>query len=112
MIYAAPMEGVSIKTLEKEIYSEMDKFRKEIGPSDIDKAINLAESSFIFSLDSNNGIASQLSYYQTVFKDWKYMADYLDNLKRVSINDIQKTYFKYIKDNNKTVATLHDEREK
>jgi predicted Zn-dependent peptidase len=112
IIYAAPMDGVSIESLEKEIYSEMDKFRKEVESSDIDKAINLSESSYIFSLDNNNDIAWHLSYYQTVFKDWKYMINYLDNLKHISVDDIQRTYDKYIRDNNKTVAVLHDERDK
>jgi predicted Zn-dependent peptidase len=88
----------------------MERFRKEIDPSEIDRVINLAESSYIFSLDSNKGIAWQLSYYQTVFKDWKYLPNYLDNLKRISVNDIHATYDKYIKDTNKTVAVLRDER--
>ena len=110
IVYASPVAGVSIEDLEKEIYSEMEKFRKEIDQAEIDKAINLSESSFIFSLDSNSGIAWQLSYYQTVFKDWRYMTGYFDNLKRISVNDIQTTYDKYIKDNNRTVAVLHDER--
>ena len=110
IIYAAPIDGVSIEDLEKEIYSEMDRFRKEIDSSEIDKVFNLAESSYIFSLDSNSGIAWQLSYYQTVFKDWRYMINYLDNLKRISVNDIHTVYDKYIRDNNKTVAVLRDER--
>ncbi|MCL1865388.1 MAG: insulinase family protein [Spirochaetes bacterium] len=110
IIYAAPIDGVSVENLEKEIYSEMERFRKEINQSDIDKAINLSESSYIFSLDSNSGIAWQLSYYQTALKDWRYMINYLDNLKRISVNDIQTVYDKYIRDNNKTVAVLHDER--
>ena len=110
IIYASPIDGVSIEDLEKEIYSEMDRFRKEIDQPEIDKAINLAESSYIFSLDSNSGIAWQLSYYQTVFKDWRYMINYLDNLKLISVNDIHTTYDKYIRDNNKTVAVLRDER--
>jgi len=110
IVYAAPVDGVSAIDLEKEIYSEMDRFRKEIDQAEIDRAINLSESSYIFSLDSSSGIAGSLSYYQTVFKDWRYMTGYLDNLKRISVNDIQTVYDKYIKDNNKTVAVLHDER--
>ncbi|MCL2154487.1 MAG: insulinase family protein [Leptospirales bacterium] len=110
IIYAAPVDGVSFENLEKEIYSEMEKFRKEIDQSEIDRVINLSESSYIFSLDSNSGIAWQLSYYQTVFKDWRYMVNYLDNLKLISVDDIRTVYDKYIRDNNKTVAALHDER--
>jgi predicted Zn-dependent peptidase len=110
IIYGAPVDGVSIEDLEKEIYLEMERFRKEIDSDEIEKVLNLAESSYFFSLDTNNGIARQLSYYQTVFKDWRYMTDYLDNLKKISVNDIHATYDKYIKEINRTVAVLRDER--
>jgi predicted Zn-dependent peptidase len=110
IIYGAPIDGVSIEDLEREIYSEMEKFRKEIDQSEIDRVINLSESSYIFSLDNNSGIAWQLSYYQTVFKNWKYTINYLDNLRNISVNDIHVIYDKYIIDKNKTVAVLRDER--
>jgi len=110
MIYAAPSDGVSPEVLEKEIYSEMDIFRKSVNSAEIDRVRNLAESSFIFMLDNNDGIAGQLSYFQTVFKDWRYIANYMENLNKVSIEDIRKTYDKYIKDIYRTVAVLRDDR--
>ncbi len=110
IVYAAPVAGVSLETLEKEIYSEMSRFRKEIDSAEIDRVKNLSESSFIFMLDNNDGIAGQLSYYQTVFKDWRYLANYLENLNKVSVEDIYSAFDKYIKDNNRTVAVLLDDR--
>ncbi len=110
MIYAAPVDGVSPEALEKEIYSEMSRFRKEFDSSELERIKNQSESSFIFTLDNNDGIAGQLSYYQTVFKDWRYMANYLEILNRVSVGDIQISFDKFIKDNCKTVAVLRDNR--
>jgi len=110
IVYAAPVDGVSPETLEKEINSEMEKFRKDVDYAEIDRVKNLAESSFIFMLDNNDGIAGQLSYFQTVFKDWRYIADYTENLNRVSVDDIKSSFDKYIKDNYKTVAVLRDDR--
>jgi len=110
MVYAAPADGIDTEILEKEIYAEMGRFRKEVDSAELNRVKNIAESSFIFMLDNNEGIAAQLSYFQTVFKDWKYTADYIENLNKVSVDDIYTAYDKYIKDNYKTVAVLHDNR--
>jgi predicted Zn-dependent peptidase len=110
IVYATPVDGVSPETLEKEIYSGMERFRNEVDNAEIDRVKNLSESSFIFMLDNNDGIAGQLSYFQTVFKDWRYIADYLENLNKVSVDDIKGAYDKYVKDNFKTVAVLRDDR--
>jgi len=110
IVYAAPVDGVSAEAIEAEIYSEMKKFRKEVDSSEMDRVKNISESTSIFMLDNNDGIAGQLSYYQTVFKDWRYLADYLENLNKVSLEDIRITYDKYIIDNYKTVAVLRDNR--
>lgn len=110
IIYATPVEGVSTEKLESAIYSELEKFRNDIDKAEMDRVRNLAESSFIFMLDNNDGIAGQLSYFQTVFKNWKYISNYLENLNKVSIGDVQDAFDKYIRDMYKTVAVLHDDR--
>jgi len=110
ILYAAPIDGVSPEILEKEIYSEMNKFRKEVDSAEIDRVKNLSESSFIFMLDNNDGIAGQLSYYQTVSKNWRYLANYLENLNKVSVEDVHNSFDKYLKDKYKTVAILRDDR--
>lgn len=110
MIYAAPVDGVSPEAVEQEIYAQMKNFRKDVDSAEIGRVKNIAESSFIFTLDNNDGIAGQLSYFQTVFKDWRYIADYLENLNKVSVDDIHSALDKYVKDNYKTVAVLRDNR--
>jgi predicted Zn-dependent peptidase len=110
IVYAAPVEGVTTAVLEKEIYNELSRFRKEIDEKEIERVKIQSESSFIFMLDNNDGIAGQLSYYQTVFRDWRYIADYVVNLKKVSVRDIHEAYDSYVKDSYKTVATLSDSR--
>jgi len=110
IIYASPVGGVSTEILEKEIYAEMNRFRNEFNQMEMERVKNLSMSSFIFMLDNNDGIAAQLSYSQAVFKNWRYIADYITNLNRVTIDDIHVSFDKYIHDKNKTVAVLHDSR--
>lgn len=110
IVYAAPVSGVSPEDVEKEIYLEMKKFRKDVDAAELERVKNISESSFIFMLDNNDGIAHQLSYFQTVNKDWRYLSGYLDDLNRVNVDDIHDAYDKYIIDNYKTVAVLRDNR--
>lgn len=110
IVHASPVSGVNPEDVEKEIYREMKKFRDEVNSAELDRVKNISESSFIFMLDSNDGIANQLSYFQTVNKDWRYLSDYPDNLNRVSIKDVHDAYDRYIIDNYKTVAVLRDNR--
>lgn len=110
MIYAVPVDGVDPLVLEKEIYTEMKKFRKEVDDTEIDRVKTLSESSFIFMLDNNGGIAGQLSYFQTVFRDWRYIADYIENLNRLTSEDIRSAFDKFVRDNYRTVAVLYDDR--
>ncbi len=110
MIYAVPVDGVSPEDIEKEIYSEMAKFRKEVDAVEIDRVKTLSESSFIFMLDNNGGIAGQLSYFQTVFRDWRYIADYIETINKLTVEDIQIAYDKFVRDNYRTVAVLCDDR--
>ena len=49
---------------------------KDLSEQEIKKVITNMESSFIFDMDNNMGIARLLNYYQTIFGDWKYTVDY------------------------------------
>lgn len=110
IIYADSVEGVDIEVIEKEIYAEMNRFRKEFDSGEMERVKNQSLSSFIFMLDNNDGIAGQLSYYQTVFGDWRYIADYVSNMNLVAVSDVQSAFDRYIRDAGKTVAILHDSR--
>jgi len=110
MVYAAPVDGVTPEILENAIYEELKGFRNEVDTAELVRVKNLAESSFIFMLDNNDGIAGQLSYYQTVFKDWRYIADYLENLNKVSVENVRESFDLYVQDNYKTAAVLRDNR--
>ncbi len=110
MIIARPAEGVTPERLESEIYKVLDEFRKTVSEETLQKVKNMTESSYIFMLDSNERIASNLAYYQSVFRNWRYMSTYLDNIKDVTIDDIRKTYDRYIVPSNRTVAILRDSR--
>lgn len=110
IIYASPSEGVRPEDVEAEILLEIRKIRDEIKPEELEKVRNQMESSFIFMLDNNDGIAHQLSYYQTVSGNWRYIADYMKNISGITSQSIHSVIDRYINDKNRTTAILRDSR--
>lgn len=112
VIFASPAVGISAADLEKAIYEEMDKAVSSLSESDLDTVKNCMESSALFSLRDNRGLTSVLSYYQTVFGNWRYFADYQKAVSQITVGDIQAAVKKICVSENRIVGILSDSREK
>lgn len=97
--------------LEKAIMREIEKLQNEKIPDrELQKIRNQIESEFISNLSSNGEMASQLAYCQAVLGDWHYPFRYLDRIRKVTPDDIQRVAIKYLQNRSATIAFL--EREK
>jgi len=112
MIIATPASGITTEKLESAIYEELKKFREGITPGELERVKKINEASFIYMLDNNEEIASGLTYYQTVFKNWKYMATYIENVNSITVDEVKRGYDFFIKKSNRTVGILKDSRSK
>jgi predicted Zn-dependent peptidase len=109
-IFAAPRPPHTPQELERVIYDEIDRFFGDVTREEIQKVVNGMESGMVFDLESNRGIARILSYYHTLYGDWKYAAEYLGMIKKVTIEDIKSMKDRYFIENNRTVGILIDSR--
>ena len=106
-VSAAPRAPHSLEVLEKAIDFELDLLKKEpVTPSEFQKMINQFDGYLVRSLESNSGLANQLSYYEAVAGDWKYILKLRQEMEKVKPEDIIRVAEKYFVDKNKTVATL------
>ncbi|KAF0117563.1 MAG: M16 family peptidase [bacterium] len=80
--------------------------REPVTERELSKVKNQLQADFIRALNSNSGLASKLSYYQTVVGDWRYIEDQLDVIERITPQDIMKAANKYLVEDNRTVAEL------
>ncbi|MCP4130711.1 MAG: insulinase family protein [bacterium] len=112
IIFTAPKESHDPEAIEKIIYEEIEKMIEDISEKDIQKVLNKMESQQVFGLDTNKGIASMLSYYQVIFDDWKYSANYMKVLKTITTEDVKNTAKKYFRKKNRIVGILYDSRKK
>ena len=109
-IFAEPAGGVSAHELEKAIYEELDKAASSITNKDIEIVKNQIESGAVLSLSSSSKLASTLSYYQTVFGDWRYFTNYHKAISNITVKDISEAYKKYCVKENRSVGILNDSR--
>ena len=110
VIFAAPVNGVTAQELEQVIYEELEKAVSSLSNKDLEDVKNRIEAGALFSLTSNQGLAGVLSYYQTVYGDWRYFKNYQDAVSQISADDIREAISKYCKKENRIVGILNDSR--
>lgn len=106
-ISAVPLAPHTTAELEAAIYAELDRLKTEpVTPVELEKVLNNLDAGLVRSLRSNGGLASQLSYFQTVAKDWRYLLKARDRIAAVTPADIMRVAAQCFVKANRTVATL------
>ncbi|MDY0093292.1 MAG: insulinase family protein, partial [Candidatus Vecturithrix sp.] len=70
------------------------------------KVINNVEAGFISSLSSNSGLASQLTFAQSVLGDWHVIEKQVEEIKHITAEDIMRVAQTYFTRQNRTIAWL------
>ncbi len=107
MVMGTPRSPHTADELEKAVYEEIDKLKKEpVKKQELEKIINQLRAEFIRELSSNSGLASRLSYYEIITGDYRYMTRYIEMIEKVTPKDIMAAAKKYLTEENRTVANL------
>ena len=112
VVGGTPMPSHTSEELEKEIYKELKDMEENLTQDEITAARNRITSSFIFGLSQNRRIASKLSSFQTLFRDWKHVFTFLEGIQKVSVNDVKRVSTQYFKADNRIVGILRDSRKR
>jgi len=110
LISGTPRPPHTAADLENAVYAEIDRLKRDLSGEELRKVQNRIESSLVFNLASNMGVAGYLSYYESVMGDWGYLASYLEEIKKVSEADITSALDRYFTVHNRTVGILEDTR--
>jgi predicted Zn-dependent peptidase len=96
-------KNIQPEDLEKEIWAEIDKIKKDgATPDEIQKAKNRAEAMFTRSLGSTSGLAGRVGRAE-LNRGWRAITGDLENLKKVTNDDVKRAAAKYfVKDNSLT----------
>ena len=107
LFYALPARGHTYQECEQAIYEEIEKLKAElVTPEDLAKAKTRARASLIRQLDSNSGLAAQITFYEVVTGDWRNLFKQLDKIERVTAEDIQRVAKEYFTKKNRSVGVI------
>jgi predicted Zn-dependent peptidase len=107
VIFAAPRHPHTAGELEKAIFEELERLKREpVSAEELAKIKNQIQTGFLRQLNSNSKLAYWLSYGQSLFGDWRYLLHRLAAYEKVTPEDIRRAAGKYFTARNRTVATL------
>ena len=107
LFYAMPARGHTNEECELAIYEEIEKMKAElVTPDELAKAKTRARAGLIRQLDSNSGLAEQITFYEVVTGDWRNLFTQLDQIEKVTADDIQRVVKEYFTKKNRTVGII------
>ncbi len=107
LLFSAPAPNHTVEENEKAIYAILENLKdKKVDAETLKRVKTKLRAGLIHQLDSNSGLASQLTFYQSQYGDWRVMFTGLDEIDRVTADDVQRVVKTYFGSTNRTVAYL------
>ena len=107
VLFALPNRGVAPDTVEQALYDELDRIQEEgITQEELERAQTQARASLVGNLDSNSGLARQLSRMQALTGDWRGIFRQLEALEAVTVEDVQRVARNTFERSNRTVGLI------
>jgi predicted Zn-dependent peptidase len=107
VIAATPRAPHTTAEVEEAILEEVERLKTEpVSAKELEKVLHNLDADLVRSLRSNSGLASQLSFYQTVAGNWRYIVQARDRIAAVTADDVQRVVGQYLTRANRTVGVL------
>jgi predicted Zn-dependent peptidase len=106
-IAAAPAIGVAADRVLAAIDRELERLaQKDVSDAELAKFRARARAALVRTLGSNQGLATALAHYQTLYGDWRELFRELERFDRVTKAEIRRVANAVLTPTNRTVATL------
>jgi predicted Zn-dependent peptidase len=107
IIIANPIYPHTTGELESAIYKELEILKTQpVTEEELQKVRLQFDKEFLWSLKTNNGLASSLSYFELLAGDWRYIINNRNIIHQVTPEQILEVANRYLIKSNRTVATL------
>ena len=112
LFFLVPSLGHTIEENEKIFYEILDRFKAEkVDEEALSRVKTKTRASLIRRLDNNGGLASLLAAYHAVYGDWRKLFTSLDDLNKVTSDDVRRVANQYFTVESRTVAHTYAPRE-
>ncbi|MDX9715129.1 MAG: pitrilysin family protein [Dissulfurispiraceae bacterium] len=106
MVGGTASKGVAAETLADALWTEIKKLGSGlISETELQKAKNQIEASFIFAQDSNYSKALYAGMFERL-GSWRLSEKYLEGIRKVTAADLQSAAKKYLTEDNSTTGIL------
>jgi predicted Zn-dependent peptidase len=103
--YLIPGAGHTAEECQKELDTLLANFKKEkVDAASLARVKTRTRAGLIRQLDDNAGLAQLLASYYANYGDWKKLFTSLDDIDKVTADDVQRVANKYFITDNRTVA--------
>jgi predicted Zn-dependent peptidase len=107
MLIGVPARGVTNDAIRDAMREELKKIQTdEVTDEELQRFKTRQKADLLRSLNSNTGLAENLSLYQTLFGDWRELFRYVDRVDQVTKADVKRVANALFKDSNRTVGRI------
>jgi predicted Zn-dependent peptidase len=105
VFFLAPTQGHNIDDNQRELEALLGRFEaKPVDAETLARVKTKARAAVIGRLDSNAGLASLLTRYYGSYGDWRKLFTSIDDINRVTAEDVQRVAVKYFVTKGRTMA--------
>jgi len=109
MMFSVPAVGKGVDENEKALMEIVERVKKEkIGEDVIKRVKTQIRAGLVRGLDSNLGMAMQLAENYQLHGDWRKMFTQIDELEKVTADDLMRVAKTYLVESGKTVVYSHN----
>lgn len=107
VLFGLPSSDVSPEDIEEDIYAVLDEVKENgITQEELERAQTRARVNLINGLDSNTGLALQLSQYEQLTGDWRNAFREVERIQNVTAAQVQEVARETFRRSNRTVAMI------
>jgi predicted Zn-dependent peptidase len=105
ILAATPRQPNTSEDVEKAIWQELERLKNEpVEPWELEKVRARVKLDILNTLQTNEGMAATLAYYQCIFRDWRYLLAYQKAMDALTAADIQRVAKRIFRTENSTVV--------
>jgi predicted Zn-dependent peptidase len=113
LVWVTPSSGHTVEENEKAVYDIIERLKvQKVDDQTLARVKTKVRAGLIRQLDSNAGMASQLAFYHVNYGDWRKLFTGLEDINRVTADDVQRVVRQYFTESARTVASTVPPRAK
>jgi len=107
LFFLVPNMGHTIDENEKACYKIIEQVKNQkVDDATLKRIKTKVRASLIHRLDSNSGMAEALTFYYVAYGDWRKMFTGIDDIDKVTADDVQRVAKQYLVPETRTVTWL------